>query len=124
MTNSTCDGLGEWLIDGHKAVTRMDIPGALDAFGAEVPIRAVQALVAYTIDKLLATVTNSGVANVSSSIAQEICQGGQTGVGGCSLESMAGVMTVLVANMAFHAEIIVIASGACDELPLRQNYIC
>jgi len=122
MTNGTCDWLGEWLIDGHEAVTRVNILGALDAFGAKVPIRAVQALVTHTVNELLAAITNSRVANVPSSIAQEICQGRQAGIRGCSFESMAGVMTVLVANMAFHAEIVVIASGACDELLLRQNF--
>ena len=51
--------LRKGLINGNESMPRVDELGALDTLGAEVPIGAVQALVAHTVDELLATVTNS-----------------------------------------------------------------
>lgn len=44
----------ERLVNGDESVTRVDICGIRHARGAEIPVRAVKALVANTIDVLLA----------------------------------------------------------------------
>ena len=45
--------LRKWLVDGHEAVAGVDILRVLDTHGAEVEVRADQALVAYSIDGLI-----------------------------------------------------------------------
>jgi hypothetical protein len=64
--------LGERIIDGHEAVARMNVLGALDTIRAVVPIWAVEALVADTVDELIAAIANGGVANVSPRVAEEV----------------------------------------------------
>ena len=44
--------LGKWFVDGHKPMAGMDELGGLDTFRAEVPIGAVEALVAHAVDEL------------------------------------------------------------------------
>lgn len=95
--------------------------GILDTIGAIVPIWAVQALVANTIDELVAAITDSGVANVSARVAKEVSQGRESCLSGGGLEYVTGVVAVPVANMAMQAEIVVLTADASDELVLRQH---
>lgn len=48
-------GAGFWqgFVDGNEAMLRVDELGALDASGAVVPVRAVEALVADAVDELV-----------------------------------------------------------------------
>ena len=65
------DGRGrttlELLIDGGEAVTRMSVTSVLVAFAAIVKIRAVEALVAHTVDHLVTTITDGSVSEVAAS---------------------------------------------------------
>jgi hypothetical protein len=53
---TTVKRLGQRLIDGHKAMARVDVLGAFNAVGAIVPVWAVQALVTDTIDEFVAPI--------------------------------------------------------------------
>ena len=53
MRHRTTNGTGDVLVDRRKTVTGMDMAGALDTGIAVIPVGAVQALVANTIDVLL-----------------------------------------------------------------------
>lgn len=57
VANSSGDGLGQRIINWHKAVAGVCRLGIFDTACAEVPIRAVQALVADAVDELLMLVT-------------------------------------------------------------------
>jgi hypothetical protein len=116
--------LSQWLIDGDEAMSRMYVLGALDALGTEVPVRAVQTLVADTVDELLTSIADSGVSYITTSIAEKVGQSRHACVGSGGLESMTGVMTVLVVNMALQAQVVVLARCASNKLCLTQNYTC
>lgn len=100
MAVATVDGLGQRLVDGNKAVARVDEPGVLDTVGAIVPVWAVQALVANTIDELVTAIADSRVADIPARVAEEVGQSRKDSLRGGSLERMARMMAVLVANVA------------------------
>ena len=58
--------LGQRLVDGHEAMTGVDELGVLDALRAEVPVGAVQALVADAVDELVAAIADSRVADIAA----------------------------------------------------------
>lgn len=113
--------LRKGLVNGNESVSGVDELGALDALGAEVPVGAVQALVAHAVDELLATIADSGVADVSASIAKEVSKSRHRGVLSGSLEDMTGVVAMLVVDVALHAKIVVVACGAGNELALVED---
>lgn len=61
------------------------------------------------------------MANIAARSAEELCNWGHGGLGSSALKSMAGMMAVLVDDMARHAEVIVITRSAMDELALRED---
>jgi hypothetical protein len=67
--------LWQRLIYGDEAVTRVDDLGALRALRAVIPVRAVQALVADTIDELVAAIADGRVASVPAWCAESMSQG-------------------------------------------------
>ena len=75
----------------------------------------------YSVDEFLATIAHSGVAHIPASVAKEVCQCRKRHLRGCSLESMARVVTVLVASMAFHAKIVIVAGSAGNKLLLGHD---
>ena len=121
VTNSARNRLGEGFVNRHEAVARVNIFRTFDAFRAEVPVRAIQALMAYSVDELLATITDGGVAHIPASVAKEVCQCRKSCVRGRSLESVARVVTMLVANVAFHAEIVVVTGSAGNKFLLGHD---
>lgn len=46
--------------------------GTLDASRAEIPVRTVEAFVTNSVDELLATITDSSVADVPAFTAKEV----------------------------------------------------
>jgi hypothetical protein len=48
--------------------------GTLNASRAEIPVGTVEAFVANSIDELLATITDSSVADVPAFTAKEVCK--------------------------------------------------
>jgi hypothetical protein len=122
VTVATVERLGQRLVDGHKAMAGVDELGVLDAVRAVVPVWAVQALVANAIDELVAAVADGRVADVPTSIAKEVSQGGEGVLFLDSLELMARVMAVLVADVAVHAQIVIVARLAGDKFILWEDF--
>ena len=116
MPVGTVERLGQGLVNGYEAVARMNELGALDAIGAVVPVWAVQAFMADTIDELVAAIADSRVADIPARLAEEVGQYGKNGLFGGGLECMAGMMTVLVADMAGQAKIVIVARAAGNKL--------
>jgi hypothetical protein len=52
MSDNRATGLRQRIVDGNEAMRRVDECGTLDTRGAEVPVGAVEALVADAIDEL------------------------------------------------------------------------
>jgi hypothetical protein len=61
---------------------------------------------------------------MSTSAAQVARQSAEEGVISCSLEEMAWMMSMLVASVTFHAQVIIIAILASDEFLFRKNWKC
>jgi hypothetical protein len=76
--------------------------------------------VADTIDELVAAIANSRVADISPGVAEEVGQCRENGIRGGSCEGVAGMVAVLVANVAVHAQIVVLAGEAGHKLLLRE----
>lgn len=114
-------GFSQRFVDGNKAVSRVNVFGALDTLCAEIPVGAVQALVADAVDELLASIADRRVTNIAASIAKEVAQSWHCCVRSCSLEGMTRMMAVLVVNMALHAQVVVITRGACNKHVLALN---
>ena len=57
----------ELLIDGGEAVARVSVTSVLVALAAVVEVRAVEALVAHTMDHLVATIADSSVSEIAAS---------------------------------------------------------
>lgn len=113
--------LSKRLKDGHETVARVNDFGALDTVRAVIPVGAVQALMANTIDELVATIANSGMANVPARVAEGPSKGRKDGLRSSGLENVAGVVTVLVVHMAVQAEVVVFTAETCDKLLLWQD---
>jgi hypothetical protein len=70
MAHSSVVGLGERLVDGNEPMAGMDELGILDALRAEIPVGAVEALVANAVDELLASIAHGRVTNMSAGVAE------------------------------------------------------
>jgi hypothetical protein len=57
------------LVKGHEVVMRVDELGVLETVRAVIPVWAVQALVADTVDVLVAAIADSTVMNVHARTA-------------------------------------------------------
>lgn len=133
--------MNERIVDRRKTVTWMDTGCGGDALGAEVPVGAVEALVAYTDDRLevprqslfkddlrkrgvkylIAAIANSGVVSISASIQKGGGARVKRCLGGSRLEFMAWVMSVLLLNMARNAKVVVLTCLAGDKLSLAED---
>jgi hypothetical protein len=120
VTVTAVERLSQGLVDGHKAMARMDVLSILDAIWAVIPVWAVQTFVTDAIDEPVAAVADSWVTNVSPRVAKEVSQSGKRSIRCSRCESVAGMMAVLVPNVAFNAQIVVLTSEASDELLLWQ----
>jgi hypothetical protein len=120
VTVAAIQRFSQGLIDGYKAMAGVNMVSTLDTVWAIVPVWAVQALMADTIDELVAAVTNSWVADVSSRVAEEISQSRKSSVGGSSCEGVARMVAVLVADVAVHAQIVIFARKAGNKFLLGK----
>ena len=112
----TSSNVSELIIDGYEAMTRMDEIGILNAMAAEVPVRAVKALVADTRDVPVATIADSMVNLVTArrhlqfDVLRHVCALNSRD------EGMLGVVAVSVLSEARLAEVVILASGAVKKL--------
>jgi hypothetical protein len=114
-------GLSQRLIDRYEAVTGVNELGVLETVRAVIPVWAIQALVADTVNELVAAIADSVVTNIPAGIAQEIRQSRKHSLGCGRLEGMARMVTMLIANMASQAKVVIITRDAGDELLLGEH---
>lgn len=73
---------------------------------------------------LVAPITDSGMTDVSTRIAERLGYATKRGLAGGSLEGVTWMMAVLVKLVAFDAKIVIFASSARDKLSLREHCAC
>lgn len=110
----------ERLVHWYESVARVDVTGINNAVRAVVPIRAVEALVADTVDVLITTITDGVVSHIASWGQQGLGDEVEISIlnGGC--ESVLGMVTMLNRQMARNAKIVVLTRQAGDEVLLGQ----
>jgi hypothetical protein len=121
MTVGGVHRLSQRLVNRYEAMTGVDELGVLETVRAVIPVWAIQALVADTIDKFVAAIADSIVTNVPARIAEEIGQSREDSLGCGRLEGMAGMVAMFVANMASQAKVVIVASDASNEFLFGQN---
>jgi hypothetical protein len=114
------DGIMEGLVDRDKSVTRVDEARVDNAICAEVPIWAIEALVTDTIDIFVAAITDSIVTGVAARSKQSLSNRLEVRVLNGRKECMLRVVAMLVVNVAWNAEIIIITSSASNEALLGK----
>ena len=112
--------LWDWRVDSSEAMARMSGLRILHAIVTEVPVRAVQALVADAVDELFTPIANSSVADVAARSAEELSQR-SNGAGLGRLESVTRVVAMLRAHVARHAEVVILAIDTGDEVALGED---
>lgn len=94
----------------------MDVSRILDAVGAVVPVRAVNAFVTNTVNGLVTAIAVGRMAEVSSCLTELFGQRTDLAERACRLESVARMMAVSVQDMAVQTEVVVITAGAGDAI--------
>jgi len=112
----------EMLIDGSEAVTRVSVTSVLVALAAVVKVRAVEALVAYTMNHVVTTIADGSVSEVATSGKKSLLGEGEGSTIGGRLEVMGRVMAVRVEHVAVQAEIIVITLDASDKVAVGKGH--
>lgn len=75
----------------------------------------------YVQAYLLATVADSCMTSIATGSAEELRMRTDVRIGSGGLESMPGMMAMLVVDMAGHTEVVVVANNARDELALWED---
>lgn len=117
VRNATCV-VDNRLVDGHEAVAWVDELRVGNAGLAVVPVWAVEALVANTVDVLVTAITDSLVRNIASRVEKCLGEGLQFGVCRRWCKRMLWVVAMLNLVVAWDAEIKVITVHASDETVL------
>ena len=112
--------LRDGVVDGGKTVSWMNMSSALDTVGAKVTVGAVETLVTHSADCLVASIANRGMANITAWGAEKLCRRSHQGIGRRGLECVAWMVSVLVVLVAGHAQIVIIAVLASDEVVLGE----
>jgi len=94
--------------------------GVCNASRAVVPIWAVEALVADTIDVLVTTIADGIVGGVAARSKESLSQQAMVGFFGNEAEGMLRVMAVFHLYMALDAKVVIITSSASDKVILSQ----
>jgi hypothetical protein len=99
----------------------MDEGSILMALGAVIPVGTVKTLVTNTKYWLVAAVTECCMLDISARSAQELRKRTNC-VGSSGPECVAGMMAVLVALVAWNAEVVVVAVSARDKVVVWEFY--
>jgi hypothetical protein len=91
-----------------------------DASRAVVPIWAVEALVANSVDVFVTSITDCIVAGVASRAKESLRDQVEVSIFDSRDESVLGVMAVLLSSVARNAEVVVLARCAGNEVLLRE----
>lgn len=108
------------LVDRNKSVSGVDEVGVLEASSTEVPVRAVQALVANTVDIFVTSIADGIVANISARSEESLGNQLEVCLFNGWLECMLRMVTMFHTDVAGDAEIIVGTSGAGNEVLLSE----
>ena len=106
----------ERLINRDESVATVDERCIWHASRAEIPVWAVETLVADAIDVLVTTIADSVVSFVAAWCQKDLRSFIKLYIFDCSDEGMAWVVTMLLCTMARKAKVIVLASSAGDEI--------
>lgn len=112
----------ELLINGGEAVTRMSVTSILEALAAVVEVRAVEALVAHTMNHLVTTITDSSVSEVAASWQKGLLGKRESSTIDCGLKVVTGVVTMGVDGVAVQAEVVVITLNTCDKVAVWKRH--
>lgn len=112
----------EWFVDGDKAVASVDEASVGLASRAKVPIWAVEALMANTVNVLVTTITDGVVSNITARGKKSLGNNIELGVLDGWLESVLGVVAMLHTDMATDAKVVVRACSAGNEVLLSKLY--
>jgi len=108
------------LVEWDKSVAGVNEAGVCNASRAVVPIWAVEALVADTIDVLVTTIADGIMGGVAARSKESLSQQAMVGFFGNEAEGMLRVMAVFHLYMALDAKVVIITSSASDKVILSQ----
>lgn len=108
------------LINRHKSMLRMNGICVWETCRTEIPIRAVQALVADSIDVLVTSVTNGVVAHISARRQQRLGDRREMSAINGGHEWVSRIMAVKIIHMAGHAHVVIGALNTRDEMLLSE----
>jgi hypothetical protein len=117
---SSDPNVSELLIDWHKSVAVVSDLGRQHASGAEVPVRAVQALVADTRNVLVTAITDSVVEVVAARLHLGSDVVRHLGVLDSRDKTVLGMVTMSVLGEACLAQVKVFTDSAVEELDLGE----
>ena len=112
----------ELLIDGGEAVTRVGVTSILVALAAVVKVRTVEALVAHTMNHLVAPIADGRVSEVATSGKKSLLGEGESSTINGRLEVVSRVMAVCVEHVAAQAKVVVVTLDASDEFVVRKGH--
>jgi len=112
----------ELLVDGGEAVTRVSVTSILVALAAVVKVRAVEALVAHTMNHLVTTIADGGVSKVAASGKKSLLGEGEGSTIDGRFEVVSRVMAVCVEHVAAQAKVVVVTLDARDEVVVRKGH--
>lgn len=121
---SNCDGgtrERQRLVDGSKTVARMGVASIRDAVVAVIEVWARKALVADSMNVLIAAITDGIVADVTAGRKKSLLGKRELGGGNGRYKVVSGVVSVLVLEVAATAQVKVIALGASDKVVVGKT---
>jgi O-methyltransferase involved in polyketide biosynthesis len=110
------------LVDSSEAVTRVSVTSILVALAAVVKVRAVEALVAHTMNHLVATIADGSVSKVAASGKKSLLGEGEGSTIDGRFEVMSRVMAMRVKHVAVQAEVVVITLDARDKVAVGKGH--
>jgi hypothetical protein len=113
-------GSTERAVYSSETMSRMNLINRLVAGGAKIPVRASEALMADSIDLLIAPITDSKMSEVSSGGKQCLLMAGELHLTACWLEFVARIVTVtgMPLSVARKTQIIILANSAFYKVAL------
>jgi len=110
----------EYVIKRCKFVPWMGMSCILGTLGAEIPVWAVQALVADAVDRCVTPIADGLMTNSTSGSQEHGAHSIQDCVLRRRLEAVKRMVAMLLRNMARKANVVIFANGASNEALLRK----
>jgi hypothetical protein len=116
MTVETLRNWWNMLPKIDKSMPRVCLTIIFYTHRAIIPIGTIQALVTYTVNILVTSITNCQVAHITAWFAESGTHRTKKGILGGWRKGVVGMMPMFHANKASRAKVIVFADGACKEV--------